>query len=146
MIWIGGNQTGLILCNERKLQRVTCKVFEFLFPHCIFLLPFCLPHPCVLQAVQLESVSSVRVRYLIIVSTLDKQESLLLGMDFPNSERCVCDLDIRWESVGDKLIIFASSLPLCSDQCTVGLVLPVWSDTQVFLDGDGWDIYSYLWS
>lgn len=39
---------------------------------------------------QLESVSPVRVRYLIIVSTLcNKQESILLGMDFPNSERCV---------------------------------------------------------
>ncbi|KAL6479705.1 hypothetical protein MHYP_G00107380 [Metynnis hypsauchen] len=24
-----------------------------------------------------------------------------------------------------------------SDQCTIGLVLPVWSDTQVYLDGDG---------
>uniref|UniRef100_A0A3Q3VRY2 protein-serine/threonine phosphatase n=1 Tax=Mola mola TaxID=94237 RepID=A0A3Q3VRY2_MOLML len=68
------------------------------------------PEDSIKLAVQLESVSSVRVRYLIIVSTLDKQESLLLGMDFPNSE---------------------------SDQCTVGLVLPVWSDTQVFLDGDG---------
>lgn len=43
----------------------------------------------VLQAVQLESVSSVRVRYLIVVSTLgNKEESLLLGVDFPNSERC----------------------------------------------------------
>lgn len=43
----------------------------------------------VLQAVQLESVSSVRVRYLIVVSTLgNKEESLLLGMDFPNLERC----------------------------------------------------------
>lgn len=42
------------------------------------------------QAVQLESVSPVRVRYLIIVSTLgNKQESILLGMDFPNPERCV---------------------------------------------------------
>ncbi|XP_066505549.1 protein phosphatase Slingshot homolog 3 isoform X2 [Hoplias malabaricus] len=24
-----------------------------------------------------------------------------------------------------------------SDQCTIGLVLPIWSDTQVYLDGDG---------
>uniref|UniRef100_A0A667WG12 protein-serine/threonine phosphatase n=1 Tax=Myripristis murdjan TaxID=586833 RepID=A0A667WG12_9TELE len=62
-------------------------------------------------AVQLESVSPVRVRYLIVVSTLsNKQESILLGMDFPSSD---------------------------SDQCTIGLVLPVWSDTQVYLDGDG---------
>ncbi|KAI3351768.1 hypothetical protein L3Q82_020606 [Scortum barcoo] len=69
------------------------------------------PEDTIKLAVQLESVSSVRVRYLIVVSTLgNKQESILLGMDFPNSD---------------------------SDQCTIGLVLPIWSDTQVYLDGDG---------
>ncbi|KAM7000811.1 protein phosphatase Slingshot homolog 3 [Tautogolabrus adspersus] len=69
------------------------------------------PEDTIKLAVQLESTSSVRVRYLIVVSTLgNKQESILLGMDFPNSD---------------------------SDQCTIGLVLPVWSDTQVYLDGDG---------
>ncbi|XP_056294877.1 protein phosphatase Slingshot homolog 3 [Pseudoliparis swirei] len=69
------------------------------------------PEDTIKLAVQLESVSSVRVRYLIVISTLgNKQESILLGMDFPNPE---------------------------SDQCTIGLVLPVWSDTQVYLDGDG---------
>nr|XP_046261297.1 protein phosphatase Slingshot homolog 3 [Scatophagus argus]XP_046261298.1 protein phosphatase Slingshot homolog 3 [Scatophagus argus] len=69
------------------------------------------PEDTIKLAVQLESVSSVRVRYLIIVSTLsNKQESILLGMDFPTSD---------------------------SDHCTIGLVLPVWSDTQVYLDGDG---------
>ncbi|XP_067103805.1 protein phosphatase Slingshot homolog 3 isoform X1 [Osmerus mordax] len=69
------------------------------------------PEDSIKLAVRLESVSPVRVRYLIVVSTLgNKQESVLLGMDFPNSD---------------------------SDQCTIGLVLPVWSDTQVYLDGDG---------
>ncbi|KAM6952348.1 protein phosphatase Slingshot homolog 3 isoform 1-T1 [Lycodopsis pacificus] len=69
------------------------------------------PEDTVKLAVQLESASSVRVRYLIVVSTLgNRQESTLLGMDFPNPD---------------------------SDQCTIGLVLPVWSDTQVYLDGDG---------
>ncbi|XP_044219685.1 protein phosphatase Slingshot homolog 3 [Thunnus albacares] len=69
------------------------------------------PEDTIKLAVQLESVSTVRVRYLIVVSTLSsKQESILLGMDFPNSD---------------------------SDQCTIGLVLPIWSDTQVYLDGDG---------
>ncbi|XP_041846041.1 protein phosphatase Slingshot homolog 3 isoform X2 [Melanotaenia boesemani] len=69
------------------------------------------PEDTIKLAVQLESVSPVRVRYLIVVSTLgNKQESMLLGMDFPNQD---------------------------SDQCTIGLVLPVWSDTQVYLDGDG---------
>ncbi|XP_049441580.1 protein phosphatase Slingshot homolog 3 [Epinephelus fuscoguttatus] len=69
------------------------------------------PEDTIKLAVQLESISSVRVRYLIVVSTLsNKQESILLGMDFPSSD---------------------------SDHCTIGLVLPVWSDTQVYLDGDG---------
>ncbi|KAG7230284.1 hypothetical protein INR49_024388 [Caranx melampygus] len=69
------------------------------------------PEDSIKLAVQLESVSPVRVRYLIVVSTLgSKHESILLGMDFPNSD---------------------------SNQCTIGLVLPVWSDTQVYLDGDG---------
>ncbi|XP_061755899.1 protein phosphatase Slingshot homolog 3 isoform X2 [Nerophis ophidion] len=53
----------------------------------------------------------VFIRYLIVVSTLaNKDESILLGMDFPKQE---------------------------SDECTIGLVLPIWSDTQVYLDGDG---------
>ncbi|KAG1954372.1 protein phosphatase Slingshot homolog 3 [Pimephales promelas] len=69
------------------------------------------PEDTVKLAVRLESSSPVRLRYLLIVGTLDKkQESLLLGMDFPGSN---------------------------SDECTVGLVLPIWSDTQVYLDGDG---------
>ncbi|XP_076595297.1 protein phosphatase Slingshot homolog 3 [Chaetodon auriga] len=69
------------------------------------------PEDTIKLAVQLESVNPVRVRYLIVVSTLgSKEESILLGMDFPSSD---------------------------SDQCTIGLVLPVWSDTQVYLDGDG---------
>ncbi|XP_072295714.1 protein phosphatase Slingshot homolog 3 isoform X2 [Eucyclogobius newberryi] len=69
------------------------------------------PEDTIKLAVQLESVNPVKVRYLIIVSTLgNKDESILLGMDFP-------DVD--------------------SAQCTIGLVLPIWSDTQVYLDGDG---------
>ncbi|XP_051930725.1 protein phosphatase Slingshot homolog 3 isoform X2 [Hippocampus zosterae] len=69
------------------------------------------PEDSIKLAVQLESVSSVRIRYLIIVSTLaNKDETILLGMDFPKQD---------------------------SDECTIGLVLPVWSDTQVYLDGDG---------
>lgn len=69
------------------------------------------PEDTIKLAVRLESVNPVRVRYLIVVSTLgNKQESILLGMDFPS---------------------------LDSDQCTIGLVLPIWSDTQVYLDGDG---------
>lgn len=100
---------------------------------------------------QLESVSAVRVRYLIIVSTLaSKQESVLLGMDFPNSERCVWPVRKAADWVSVQLMIsnhatsanfffyfFFFAYHVCSDQCTIGLVLPVWSDTQVYLDGDG---------
>ncbi|XP_057706032.1 protein phosphatase Slingshot homolog 3 [Corythoichthys intestinalis] len=69
------------------------------------------PEDSIKLAVQLESVSTVRVRYLIVVSTrANKDETILLGMDFPKQD---------------------------SDECTIGLVLPVWSDTQVYLDGDG---------
>ncbi|XP_014067655.2 protein phosphatase Slingshot homolog 3 [Salmo salar] len=69
------------------------------------------PEDTIKLAVRLESVSPVRVRYLIVVSTLsNKQESILLGMDFPNTD---------------------------SDQCTIGMVVPIWSATQVYLDGDG---------
>ncbi|KAL0974098.1 hypothetical protein UPYG_G00215360 [Umbra pygmaea] len=69
------------------------------------------PEDTIKLAVRLESVSLTRVRYLIVVSTMhNKQESLLLGMDFPTAD---------------------------SDQCTIGLVLPIWSATQVYLDGDG---------
>ncbi|XP_015235747.1 PREDICTED: protein phosphatase Slingshot homolog 3 [Cyprinodon variegatus] len=69
------------------------------------------PEDTIKLAVELESISTVRVRYLIVVSTLaSKQESILLGIDFPSSD---------------------------SDHCTIGLVLPLWSDTQVYLDGDG---------
>ncbi|KAG7328792.1 hypothetical protein KOW79_006966 [Hemibagrus wyckioides] len=69
------------------------------------------PEDTVKLAVRLESLSPIRVRYLLIVTTTShKQESLLLGMDFPN---------------------------INCDNCTIGLVLPIWSDTQVYLDGDG---------
>ncbi|XP_052344264.1 protein phosphatase Slingshot homolog 3-like isoform X1 [Oncorhynchus keta] len=69
------------------------------------------PEDTIKLAVRLESVSPVRVRYLIVVSTLgNKQESILLGMDFPDTD---------------------------SDQCTIGMVVPIWSATQVYLDGDG---------
>ncbi|XP_064200130.1 protein phosphatase Slingshot homolog 3 isoform X1 [Anguilla rostrata] len=69
------------------------------------------PEDTLKMAVRLESVSLVRVRYLLIISTLcNKYESILLGVDFPSKD---------------------------SDHCTIGLVVPIWSDTQVYLDGDG---------
>ncbi|XP_051965532.1 protein phosphatase Slingshot homolog 2-like [Xyrauchen texanus] len=63
-------------------------------------------------AVRLESAYPQRTRYMVIVSTncrQDTEENVVLGMDFSNSDRT----------------------------CTVGLVLPLWSDTLIHLDGDG---------
>lgn len=71
-----------------RLQKKQCVKYIHFTPAS----PFCLSHPLVAlgQAVQLESVNPARVRYLIVVSTLgNKQESILLGMDFPNQDRCV---------------------------------------------------------
>jgi len=51
-----------------------------------------------------------RVRYMTIVSTLgchDAEESMILGVD------------------------------IVDDSTTIGLVLPVWADLDVHLDGDG---------
>uniref|UniRef100_A0A5F4VYC6 protein-serine/threonine phosphatase n=1 Tax=Callithrix jacchus TaxID=9483 RepID=A0A5F4VYC6_CALJA len=66
-------------------------------------------------AAQLEAARPPRLRYLLVVSTregegLSQDETVLLGVDFPDSS---------------------------SPSCTLGLVLPLWSDTQVYLDGDG---------
>ncbi|XP_043114365.1 protein phosphatase Slingshot homolog 2 isoform X2 [Puntigrus tetrazona] len=70
------------------------------------------PEDTIRLAVRLESAYSLRTRYMVIVSTngrQDTEESVVLGMDFGNSD----------------------------STCTVGLVLPLWSDTLIHLDGDG---------
>ncbi|XP_067295378.1 protein phosphatase Slingshot homolog 1 isoform X1 [Pseudorasbora parva] len=64
-------------------------------------------------AVRLESAWSDRVRYMVVVYTngrQDTEENILLGMDFSNKD---------------------------SKNCSVGMVLPLWSDTKIHLDGDG---------
>lgn len=61
------------------------------------------------MAVKLESVHTGRMRYLVVVSCIGRQnteESCLLGID-------------------------------CNVKTTIGLVLPVWADTSITLDGDG---------
>ncbi|XP_046718976.1 protein phosphatase Slingshot homolog 2 isoform X1 [Silurus meridionalis] len=71
------------------------------------------PEDTIRLAVRLESAYPQCTRYMVVVSTFgrqDTEESVVLGMDFTNSD--------------------------CS-QCTVGLVLPLWSDTLIHLDGDG---------
>ncbi|XP_004393906.1 PREDICTED: protein phosphatase Slingshot homolog 3 [Odobenus rosmarus divergens] len=71
------------------------------------------PQDDIRLAAQLEAARPPRLRYLLVVSTrehLSRDEMVLLGVDFPDSS---------------------------SPCCTLGLVLPLWSDTQVYLDGDG---------
>ncbi|XP_072193594.1 protein phosphatase Slingshot homolog 3 [Excalfactoria chinensis] len=64
-------------------------------------------------AVRLEAARPQRVRYLLVVRPEEvgaEGQTALLGVDFPHEG---------------------------ADRCTLGMVLPLWSDTQVFLDGDG---------
>uniref|UniRef100_A0A8C4I645 Protein phosphatase Slingshot homolog 1 n=1 Tax=Dicentrarchus labrax TaxID=13489 RepID=A0A8C4I645_DICLA len=64
-------------------------------------------------AVRLESGWSERVRYMIVIYTnghQDTEENIVLGMDFTDKD--------------------------CKD-CSIGMVLPLWSDTNIHLDGDG---------
>uniref|UniRef100_H2Z631 protein-serine/threonine phosphatase n=1 Tax=Ciona savignyi TaxID=51511 RepID=H2Z631_CIOSA len=64
-------------------------------------------------AVRLESWNEEHRRYLVIVSTTgrqDTEENIIVGCDFPTKE---------------------------SKVCTIGLVLPIWCDTTIQLDGDG---------
>ncbi|XP_054884509.1 protein phosphatase Slingshot homolog 2 isoform X2 [Poeciliopsis prolifica] len=70
------------------------------------------PEDTIRLAVRLESAYPQVTRYMVVVSTNGRQdtdESIVLGVDFISSDSC----------------------------CTVGLVLPLWSDTLIHLDGDG---------
>ncbi|KAM5181163.1 protein phosphatase Slingshot homolog 2 isoform 2-T2 [Mantella aurantiaca] len=71
------------------------------------------PEDNIRLAVKLESTYQNRTRYMVVVSTngrQDTEESIVLGMDFACND---------------------------SSSCTMGLVLPLWSDTLIHLDGDG---------
>ncbi|XP_049619530.1 protein phosphatase Slingshot homolog 1 isoform X1 [Syngnathus scovelli] len=64
-------------------------------------------------AVRLESAWLDRVRYMVVVYTSgrqDTEENILLGIDFTNKD--------------------------CKS-CSIGMVLPLWSDSKIHLDGDG---------
>ncbi|XP_040859394.1 protein phosphatase Slingshot homolog 1 isoform X2 [Ochotona curzoniae] len=64
-------------------------------------------------AVRLESAWTDRVRYMVVVYSngrQDTEENILLGVDFSSKE---------------------------SKSCTIGMVLRLWSDTKIHLDGDG---------
>ncbi|XP_077167405.1 protein phosphatase Slingshot homolog 2 isoform X2 [Paroedura picta] len=71
------------------------------------------PEDNIRLAVRLESTYQNRTRYMVVVSTngrQDTEESIVLGMDFSSNDSSVC---------------------------TMGLVLPLWSDALIHLDGDG---------
>uniref|UniRef100_A0A7N8WZB4 Protein phosphatase Slingshot homolog 1 n=1 Tax=Mastacembelus armatus TaxID=205130 RepID=A0A7N8WZB4_9TELE len=64
-------------------------------------------------AVRLESSWSDRVRYMVVIYTnghQDTEENIVLGMDFTDKD---------------------------SKNCSIGMVLPLWSDANIHLDGDG---------
>ncbi|XP_076835458.1 protein phosphatase Slingshot homolog 2b isoform X2 [Brachyhypopomus gauderio] len=70
------------------------------------------PEDNIRLAVRLESIFPHCTRYMVVVSTngrQDTEESVVLGMDFSPSD----------------------------SSCSIGLVLPLWSDTLIHLDGDG---------
>ncbi|XP_026794376.2 protein phosphatase Slingshot homolog 2b isoform X1 [Pangasianodon hypophthalmus] len=70
------------------------------------------PEDNIRLAVRLESVHPQCTRYMVVVTTngrQDTEESVVLGMDFSPSD----------------------------SSCSIGLVLPLWSDTLIHLDGDG---------
>ncbi|XP_026226616.1 protein phosphatase Slingshot homolog 2b isoform X2 [Anabas testudineus] len=70
------------------------------------------PEDNIKLAVRLESAHPQVTRYMVVVSTngrQDTEESVVLGMDFSPVD----------------------------NSCSVGLVLPLWSDTIIHLDGDG---------
>ncbi|XP_048374774.1 protein phosphatase Slingshot homolog 2 isoform X2 [Sphaerodactylus townsendi] len=70
------------------------------------------PEDNIRLAVRLESTYQNRTRYMVVVSTngrQDTEESIVLGMDFSSNDSV----------------------------CTMGLVLPLWSDALIHLDGDG---------
>ncbi|XP_041439260.1 protein phosphatase Slingshot homolog 2 isoform X2 [Xenopus laevis] len=71
------------------------------------------PEDNIRLAVKLESTYQNRTRYMVVVSTngrQDTEESIVLGIDFASND---------------------------SSMCSMGLVLPLWSDTLIHLDGDG---------
>ncbi|XP_037543866.1 protein phosphatase Slingshot homolog 2b [Nematolebias whitei] len=70
------------------------------------------PEDNIKLAVRLESSHVQVTRYMVVVSTIgrqDTEESVVLGMDFSPVD----------------------------GSCSVGMVLPLWSDTLIHLDGDG---------
>lgn len=100
--------------------------------------------PLIPQAVRLESGWSDRVRYMVVIYTnghQDTEENIVLGMDFPDKDRYSLFQAIAFCVLSSAdLICWNYVLLLCSKSCSIGMVLPLWSDTNIHLDGDGYDV------
>ncbi|XP_077640563.1 LOW QUALITY PROTEIN: protein phosphatase Slingshot homolog 3 [Lonchura striata] len=98
---------------EPPPAKLPCKALGQQEQHLHLMMQLLRPQDAIRLAVRLESARPQRVRYLLLVRPEEagaEAETALLGVDFAH-EGATC--------------------------CTLGMVLPIWSDTQVFLDGDG---------
>uniref|UniRef100_A0A8C6TLN3 protein-serine/threonine phosphatase n=1 Tax=Neogobius melanostomus TaxID=47308 RepID=A0A8C6TLN3_9GOBI len=99
-------------CSSPRLSQRWNKHTGDLQKHLQTMFTLLRPEDTIRLAVRLESAFPQITRYMVVVSTngrQDTEESIVLGMDFVSSDSC----------------------------CSVGLVLPLWSDTLIHLDGDG---------
>lgn len=89
---------------------------------------------------RLESGWSERVRYMVVIYTnghQDTEENIVLGMDFPDKDRYSLFQATTFCVLSDYLICWNDILLISSKNCSIGMVLPLWSDTNIHLDGDG---------
>ncbi|XP_034494611.1 protein phosphatase Slingshot homolog 1 isoform X8 [Ailuropoda melanoleuca] len=100
-------------------------------------------------AVRLESAWAERVRYMVVVDSSgrqDTEESILLGVDFSSKERfsfrapppsASASSGDRSGYPGFHLAFLFVWEARALKSCTIGMVLRLWSDTKIHLDGDG---------
>ncbi|VDP20705.1 unnamed protein product [Soboliphyme baturini] len=96
--------------NEFQLKRETCNGGE-IKQHLQSMLQLLRPRDTLRMAVRLQNMFSNYTRYLVIISTStrhDNRESSLLGIDY-----------------------------ITPNQPAIALILPIWANTAVKLDGDG---------
>ncbi|XP_062868278.1 protein phosphatase Slingshot homolog 2b isoform X2 [Trichomycterus rosablanca] len=106
-----GNGSPSSSCSSR-ITGQRSKHAEDLQQHLQTMFTLLRPEDNIRLAVRLESVQSQCTRYMVVVTTngrQDTEESVVLGMDVSPTD----------------------------GSCSIGLVLPLWSDTLIHLDGDG---------
>uniref|UniRef100_A0A8C2H0B5 protein-serine/threonine phosphatase n=1 Tax=Cyprinus carpio TaxID=7962 RepID=A0A8C2H0B5_CYPCA len=98
------------------------------------------PEDNIRLAVRLESVFPQCTRYMVVVSTngrQDTEESVVLGMDFSPSDRFVCASTFTFNLNQSNIVTITITFYVRCSSCSIGMVLPLWSDTRIHLDGDG---------